>query len=83
MKVDSKELSADVVFEQRSSTLMHIYLTMFLCIHHVLHDFSDGRDKKIIIIFNLKHLPTGDESCIHLQKKKQRVFYKNYTNREV
>lgn len=78
MKVDSKELSADVVFEQRSSTLMHIYLTMFLCIHHVLHDFSDGRDKKIIIIFNFKHLTTGDENRIHPQKK-QRVFYKNYT----
>lgn len=47
MKVDSQELSADVVFEQRPSTLMRVYLTMSLCIHHVLHDFSDARDKKI------------------------------------
>lgn len=47
MKVDSEELSADVVFKQGPSTLMHIYLTMSLCIHHVLHDFSDTKDKKI------------------------------------
>lgn len=47
MNVDSKELSENVVIEQRSSTLMPVYLTMSLCIHHVLHDFSDARDKKI------------------------------------
>ena len=49
MKVDSKGLSEEIVFEQRTFTVVHMFARpkIPLSICHISCDFPDARDKNL------------------------------------